>query len=66
MDCNKQPELKCTFEHVAEPVIFKGNETYECLGMLCSIDVHLLAYDNRNSLCDGITSHLDMVNRKTD
>ncbi|CAC5407924.1 unnamed protein product [Mytilus coruscus] len=30
-DCNKQPELKCTFEHVAEPVIFKGNETYECL-----------------------------------
>ncbi|CAG2248494.1 unnamed protein product [Mytilus edulis] len=30
-DCNKQPELKCTFEHVAEPMIFKGNETYECL-----------------------------------
>ncbi|XP_052074864.1 uncharacterized protein LOC127712461 [Mytilus californianus] len=30
-DCNKQPELKCTFEHVTEHVIFKGNETYECL-----------------------------------
>ncbi|CAC5384098.1 unnamed protein product [Mytilus coruscus] len=46
-DCTKQPELKCTFEHVAEPVIFKGNEKYECLGILCCIDVHLLADDYR-------------------
>ncbi|XP_076106174.1 uncharacterized protein LOC143074781 [Mytilus galloprovincialis] len=29
-DCNKQPELECKFEHVAEPVTFQGNETYEC------------------------------------
>ncbi|OPL33677.1 hypothetical protein AM593_09393, partial [Mytilus galloprovincialis] len=32
-DCNKQPELECKFEHVAEPVTFQGNETYECSGM---------------------------------
>ncbi|CAC5421876.1 unnamed protein product [Mytilus coruscus] len=30
-DCNKLPELKCTFNHVAEAVIFKGHETYHCL-----------------------------------
>lgn len=30
-DCNKQPEIKCTLRHVAEPFIFKENETYDCL-----------------------------------
>ncbi|XP_052074868.1 uncharacterized protein LOC127712462 isoform X2 [Mytilus californianus] len=31
-DCSEQLELKCTFGNIADPVIFKGNQTYDCSG----------------------------------
>lgn len=57
-DCNKQPELRCTFNPVAESVIIKGTEAYYCSGYK-SNTIHLLnATTTNNDNEDPLTTKL--------